>query len=287
MEENFSETFVMDKGTVGNTNYLAIPFNSINKAGAALVINTILSPEMQSSKANPLGKGDITVIEEAFLNTEEKALFVLNNEGTISIETLESKRLPEFSSEVVPLVEKFGERKYWVVNRGRHLLRLLLMTPLIVPIVSVSMGIQINFVPLGIVNSFLAFLIIHIVLAIPYAVWFIMDSFQLIGLGRESQEIQLGANRWQVFIHITLPDLLPTLIIAGGFVFIFSFSQYFVTMFLGGGQIRTLTMDMFPYIASGQRAIGSVYSILFLVILIISLLIGKQLIKKYQKKKEF
>ena len=101
-----TETFVMDKGTVGNTNYLAIPFNSVNKAGAALVINTILTPEMQGTKANPLGKGDIPVIEDGFMSAEEKALFVFNNEGTISIDTLESKRLPEFSSEVVPIVEK-------------------------------------------------------------------------------------------------------------------------------------------------------------------------------------
>ena len=57
-----TETFLMDKGTVGNTNYLGIPFNSNNKAGAALVINTILTPEMQGTKANPLGKGDIPVI---------------------------------------------------------------------------------------------------------------------------------------------------------------------------------------------------------------------------------
>ena len=116
--------------------------------------------------------------------------------------------------------------------RGKHLLRLLLMPPLIVPIVSVSMGIQIGFVPLGIANSFFAVLILHIVLAMPYALWFITDSFKLIGLGRESQAIQLGDNPWPVFVHITLPSL---------------------------------------------------YSMLFLGILIISLIIGKILIKKYQK----
>ena len=135
----------------------------------------------------------------------------------------------------IPAGKAFGCYQF----RGKHLLRLLLMTPLIVPIVSVSMGIQIGFVPLGISNSFLAVLILHVVLAIPYALWFIMDSFRLIGLGRESQAIQLGASRWQVFIHITLPDLLPTLIVTGGFVFILSFSQYFVTMFMGGTSPHT------------------------------------------------
>lgn len=168
--------------------------------------------------------------------------------------------------------------------KGKHILRLLLMTPLIVPIVSIAMGIQIGFVPLGLSNSFIGVLILHIVLAIPYALWFITDAFVLVGIKRESQAILLGASRWQVLRHITLPSIFPTLVVAGGFVFIISFSQYFVTMFIGGGKIRTLTMDMFPYVASGERGIGSVYSLLFLAILILSMGVGMVAIRRYYRK---
>lgn len=101
-----TKTFLFEKGTVGNTNYLAIPFNSTNKAGAALVINTILTPEMQASKADPLGKGDIPVTDSDLLTAEEKALFAFETDDAITIEDLDSKHLPEFSAEVIPIIEK-------------------------------------------------------------------------------------------------------------------------------------------------------------------------------------
>ena len=41
------QTFVFDNGTIGNTNYMAIAANSPNKAGAMVVINAIISGEIQ------------------------------------------------------------------------------------------------------------------------------------------------------------------------------------------------------------------------------------------------
>ncbi|USE36026.1 ABC transporter substrate-binding protein [Endozoicomonas sp. SCSIO W0465] len=46
-------TYVHDTGTLGNTHFLAIPFNSDSTAAAQVVINFLLSPEAQAHKANP------------------------------------------------------------------------------------------------------------------------------------------------------------------------------------------------------------------------------------------
>lgn len=48
-----ARTFVFDEGTIANTHYLAIPFNSEHKAGAMVAANFVLSPEAQYSKADP------------------------------------------------------------------------------------------------------------------------------------------------------------------------------------------------------------------------------------------
>ncbi len=40
-----ARTFVFDEGTLRNYNYLAIPFNAANPAGAVVVINELMSPE--------------------------------------------------------------------------------------------------------------------------------------------------------------------------------------------------------------------------------------------------
>ena len=45
---------------------------------------------------------------------------------------------------------------------------------------------------------------------------------------------------------------------------IVSFSQYFLTLLLGGGRVKTFAVVMVPYLQSGSRNIACIYSILFM-----------------------
>ena len=49
-----TRTFVFDKGTIGNTNYMGIAYNSPNKAGAMVVINALLSADLQLTQYQEL-----------------------------------------------------------------------------------------------------------------------------------------------------------------------------------------------------------------------------------------
>ena len=48
-----TRTFVLKAGTIGNTHFVAIPYNASNREGALLVANFLLSPEAQAHKQNP------------------------------------------------------------------------------------------------------------------------------------------------------------------------------------------------------------------------------------------
>lgn len=63
------------KGTVGNTHFVAIPFNSKAKEGAQVLANFLLSPKAQARKADIAQWGDPTVLNVAALPAAEKALF--------------------------------------------------------------------------------------------------------------------------------------------------------------------------------------------------------------------
>ncbi|MBN2897623.1 MAG: extracellular solute-binding protein, partial [Clostridia bacterium] len=103
-----SQAFVFDKGSVGNTHYLAIPENATNKSAAMVVINAILSPELQASKYNPEVWGDLPVLDNSTLNEEEQALFtsVPLGEGVPSQAELLEKRLPELPVHLIPIIEE-------------------------------------------------------------------------------------------------------------------------------------------------------------------------------------
>ncbi|MEL6337630.1 MAG: ABC transporter substrate-binding protein [Pseudomonadota bacterium] len=68
-------SFVLDGGTIGNTNFVAIPYNATAKEGAMVLANFLMSPEAQAEKQNPEVWGSFTVLDVEALPAEDKARF--------------------------------------------------------------------------------------------------------------------------------------------------------------------------------------------------------------------
>ncbi len=68
-------TFVLDKGTIGNASFVAVPYNSGSKAGAMVVANFLMSPEAQARAQDPAILGYGTVLNMDALTPEDRALF--------------------------------------------------------------------------------------------------------------------------------------------------------------------------------------------------------------------
>ncbi|MEL3909343.1 MAG: ABC transporter substrate-binding protein [Treponemataceae bacterium] len=112
-----SRSFLFDKGTIGNTHFIAIPKNATNKEGALKLINCILTPKAQSTKYDPNVWGDMPVLDFNKMTAEEKAMFdslPLGKAG-IPASELASKRVPEMPANLVPIIEKI-----WLENVARN-----------------------------------------------------------------------------------------------------------------------------------------------------------------------
>lgn len=160
----------------------------------------------------------------------------------------------------VPAARALGTRSF----KGKRLVHTLILTPLLVSPLSVAMGIHGGFIRLGVADSFAGVVLIHLVFGIPYAIRILTHAFELLGDRMEVQARMLGATRLQTLRHVTLPLLAPSLVSAGTLVFIVSFSQYFLTFFIGGGRVVTLPMVLLPFVQSGDRMMASVYSLCFI-----------------------
>ncbi|MGH6916193.1 MAG: ABC transporter substrate-binding protein [Geminicoccaceae bacterium] len=68
-------TFILEAGTIGNTHFVAIPFNAAHKAGAMVVANFLMSPEAQANKQDPAVWGDFTVLDVAGLDPADRERF--------------------------------------------------------------------------------------------------------------------------------------------------------------------------------------------------------------------
>ena len=68
-------SFVFDGGTLGNTHFVAIPFNANAAAGAMVLADFLMSPEAQARKQDPAVWGDPTVLAIDRLPPEDRARF--------------------------------------------------------------------------------------------------------------------------------------------------------------------------------------------------------------------
>ncbi|WP_432663052.1 ABC transporter permease subunit [Wukongibacter baidiensis] len=167
--------------------------------------------------------------------------------------------------------------------RGKGLFKILVLAPIIVPTVVVAMGIHVVFMKLGLANTLIGVLLVHLIPCTPYAIRILTNVFEIVGESMEMQARVLGASSLQTFFRVTLPLIAPGLLSAGSLVFIVSFSQYFLTFLIGGGRVVTFSMLMFPYIQSGDRMMASAYSIIFIITTLFILLIMEKVIKTYYK----
>lgn len=103
-----AQTFVFDKGTIGNFNYLAIPKTAPDKAAAIVLINTMLSKEAQTKRLDP--KYGATVSPYSANKIPADMTTKLNDsvkkDHTIPTDELAKKRLPEISGNKIPIIEQ-------------------------------------------------------------------------------------------------------------------------------------------------------------------------------------
>ena len=70
-----ARVFVMAKGTIGNTSFVAIPYNAAHKEAALVVADFLLEPTTQARAQDPAWGGNLTVLDLAKLPAAQRALF--------------------------------------------------------------------------------------------------------------------------------------------------------------------------------------------------------------------
>lgn len=149
---------------------------------------------------------------------------------------------------------------------GKKCISFLTILPFMVPATVFAMGIQMTFIKLGINNTVTGVILAHLVCSLPYAVRLLTDGMEGTGLALEEQARVLGAPPLYAFAKVTLPILSPVILSALSMAYIVSFSQYFLTLLIGGGSVRTFMIVMVPYLQGGDRNIACVYSAVFLAV---------------------
>lgn len=116
IEGRFPETtrsYTLAGGTIANTHFVAIPFNSANAEGAQVVADFLLSPEAQARKQDANHWGDFTVLDVDALDSEARGLFasIERHPATPSPQAM-APALPEPHPKWVQVIERLWAERY-------------------------------------------------------------------------------------------------------------------------------------------------------------------------------
>ena len=108
-----ANTFVLPTGTASYTEGAGIAYNSMNKSGAMVVINALLSPEMQTSKFTPKLWGNLSIYTAEITPSEAidtlKAV-KLKSTTVKAVDFIESA-LPDFNPLLIEIILEEWEKQ--------------------------------------------------------------------------------------------------------------------------------------------------------------------------------
>ena len=131
---------------------------------------------------------------------------------------------------------------------GSRLFRGFLMSPLVLPTIVTGVALLQFYYLIDMDAPLTGLLIGHVLITIPYVVRTVGAGLQGLDPAMEEAASSLGAGGLRTLLKVTLPAIAPSIMAAVIFVFITSFDQATVSIFLAGPDVMPLPVRIYNYI---------------------------------------
>ena len=128
-------------------------------------------------------------------------------------------------------------------------LGLVLLTARIVPGITFLVPWYILFSAIGLNGTFIALILSHMLVSMPFVVWVMVPFFESLPLEIEESARIDGATMLGTFMRIVLPLAVPGIVTAAIMSFIFSWNNFMFSFVLSGDDTRTLPVAIFNFIS--------------------------------------
>ena len=162
--------------------------------------------------------------------------------------------------------------------RGREAFRTLTLSPLVVPLVVLGLGLLQFLTWLRLNQTLLGLLAGHVLITLPYVVRTLSASLLLLDRNLEQAAANLRASPWRVMRRITFPLLMPALISATVFAFVTSFGNITLSVFLGTSGVVTLPVQIFTYVEQSYEPVLAAVSALVIGVTLVLILVVEKLV---------
>lgn len=163
---------------------------------------------------------------------------------------------------VIGTISAIGMYRYQFA--GKNIIDSLLYIPVVIPEIVLGIALLTLFANTNIPRGMLTLILAHVTFSIPFVIFNIRARLAGYDNSIEEASMDLGANRFSTFFHITVPVLAPG--IAGGALLAFTLSiDDVIISYFTNGQVKTFPLKVMESIKSGVSPDVNALSTLILI----------------------
>lgn len=124
-------------------------------------------------------------------------------------------------------------------------LKLLMISPMIVPVILIAVGSYFFLAPLNLTGSYVGLMLAHTVIAVPFVVIPVLTALEQADPNLQRAAAACGASPVRTFFAVTLPGMRSAMASGALFAFAASFDDVVIALLLASAGQRTLPQEMF------------------------------------------
>lgn len=170
---------------------------------------------------------------------------------------------------------------YAIAKFKQHGLGLIILIARIIPGISFMIPWFIIFSNLGLINTYTALILSHMLVGLPFIIWVMISFYETLPMELEEAARVDGCTIQGAFVRIMMPLSTPGIITASILSFIFSWNNFMFSLVLAGDRTKTLPIAVFNFMSYSEINWGGLMAaavVITLPILIISLALQKYII---------
>jgi len=170
---------------------------------------------------------------------------------------------------------------YSIARFKQEGLALAILIARLTPYITYLVPWYLAFRALGLIDTYLALTLTHLIVGMPLIVWIMISFFEGVPQDLEEAAFVDGATRIGAFMRVILPLSTPGIVAASILAFIFSWNQFLFSLVLSGPNTRPVPVAVFNFISYGQidfGGLGAAAVMITLPVLILTLIIQRWIV---------
>ena len=188
-------------------------------------------------------------------------------------------------STVIGVLGGIGLKKFEF--RGKKFIGMMIYVPIIVPEIVLAVAMLIIFITAGIKMGMGTILVGHCTFCIPYAVVTIKGRISGDNETLEEASMDLGANRMQTFMKVTIPSIMPGIMSSAFLCFTLSIDDVVMSNMLAGASQSTLPVLILSLNRTGLSGDVNALTTIMIVLMAGALLVHNLIRRAAAKRREF